>query len=195
MTQGAMNLILFGPPASGKGTQAKLLVERRGMVQLSTGDMLRSAIAEGTELGRRVEPIMRAGGLVPDEIVIALIEEAMPAAERAGGAVFDGFPRTVAQAEALDAMLNRRGRPIAKVIRLVVDEKSLMARITERFRKEGRPDDNPEAFAVRLAAYNAQTAPLLPYYRGQGKLVEVDGMGSIPDVAAAIVRALETAPA
>jgi adenylate kinase len=195
MNRGAMNLVLFGPPGSGKGTQAKLLVESRGMVQLSTGDMLRSAIAQGTELGRKVAPIMRAGGLVPDEIVIALIEEAMPEAERAGGGVFDGFPRTVAQAEALDALLNRCSRPIAKVVRLVVDEQVLMDRITERFRNEGRPDDNPDTFAVRLSAYNAQTAPLLPYYRAQGKLVEVDGMGSIPEVAAEIGRALETAPA
>jgi adenylate kinase len=197
MTQagGAMNLILFGPPGSGKGTQAKLLVAERGMIQLSTGDMLRSAIAEGTALGRKVEPIMREGGLVPDEIVIALIEEAMVEAERNGGAVFDGFPRTVAQAEALDAMLGRRGGAIAKVVRLVVDEKALMKRISHRFEKEGRADDNPDAFAVRLAAYNAQTALLLPYYRAQKKLVEVDGMGPIPDVAAAIARALETAPA
>jgi adenylate kinase len=192
---GAMNLILFGPPASGKGTQAKLLVERRGMVQLSTGDMLRSAIAQGSALGRKVEPIIRAGGLVPDEIVIALIEEAMAAADAGGGAVFDGFPRTLAQAEALDQMLNRRGHPIAKVIRLVVDQKALMDRVTERFRKEGRADDNPQSFAVRLGAYNAQTALLLPYYRAQGKLVEVDGMGTIPDVAAGIDRALETTPA
>jgi adenylate kinase len=188
---GALNLILFGPPGSGKGTQAKFLVEKRGMVQLSTGDMLRAAIANGTELGQKVAPIMASGGLVTDEIVIALIEERMAEAERAGGAVFDGFPRTVAQAEALDAMLARRGKSIAKVVRLVVDEAALLARIAKRFEAEGRPDDNPESFVVRLAAYNAQTAPLLPYYEAQGKLTEVDGMRSVPEVEAAIAQALE----
>ena len=158
-----MNLILFGPPGSGKGTQAKRLVNERGMVQLSTGDMLRAAIAAGSELGRQVEPIFAAGGLVPDQIVIALIEERMPEAEAAGGAIFDGFPRTVAQAEALDAMLDARGRRIDQVVRLKVDESELLERITERYKLQGRPDDNPETFKTRLAAYNAQTAPLLPY--------------------------------
>jgi adenylate kinase len=187
---GALNLILFGPPGSGKGTQAKLLVEKRGMIQLSTGDMLRAAIAEGTPLGHRVAPIMASGALVTDEIVIALIEERMPECERTGGAVFDGFPRTVAQAQALDAMLAARGKPIAKVIRLVVDEAALLARIAVRFAESGRPDDNPESFAVRLDAYNTQTAPLLPYYRTQGKIAEVDGMAPIAEVEAAIERAL-----
>jgi adenylate kinase len=117
----------------------------------------------------------------------------MPEAERAGGAIFDGFPRTVAQAEALDRMLTGRGRSIARVIRLVVDETALIARITKRFETEGRPDDNPESFKVRLAAYNAQTAPLLPYFERQGKLVEVDGMRPVADVEGAISRLVDAA--
>lgn len=185
-----MNIILFGPPAAGKGTQAKRLVETRGMVQLSTGDMLRAAIANGTELGRKVKAIMDAGSLVSDEIVIDLIRENLPAAEKAGGAIFDGFPRTVAQAEALDKMLATRGYGIDKVVRLKVDEQALMARIEKRFADQGRADDNPDSYKVRLAAYNAQTAPLLPYYAAQGKLFEVDGMGGVDEVAARIDEAL-----
>lgn len=190
-----MNLVLFGPPASGKGTQAKRLVSERGMVQLSTGDMLRAAIAAGSPLGKQVEPILAAGQLVPDAIVVGLIEEQMPRAEAAGGAIFDGFPRNVAQAQALDAMLEARGARIDQVVRLKVDDAQLMQRVTKRFEEQGRPDDNPETFKARLQQYNAQTAPLLPYYAGQGKLVEVDGMGSIDAVATAIDAALETMPA
>jgi len=185
-----VNLILFGPPAAGKGTQAKRLVAERRMVQLSTGDMLRAARASGSELGQRVAGIMDRGELVPDEIVIALIEEALAKAEGGGGAIFDGFPRTVAQAEALDASLARRDSRIDLVIRLVVDDEALMQRIAGRFAAEGRSDDNPEAFAVRLGAYNKQTAPLLPYYRDQGKLVEIDGMAPIEEVAREIDRVL-----
>lgn len=185
-----MNLILFGPPAAGKGTQAKRLVDGRRMVQLSTGDMLRAAIASGSELGQRVSGIMQRGELVSDAIVIELIEQRLPEAEGAGGAIFDGFPRTLAQAEALDIMLKGRGRKIDLVVRLKVDDAALMKRIAVRFAESGRPDDNPESFKVRLDAYNTQTAPLLPYYEGQGKLVQVDGMGSIEEVAAAIDAAL-----
>ncbi len=181
-----MNLILFGPPGCGKGTQAKRLVDERGMVQLSTGDMLRAAIASGSELGQRVSGIMQRGDLVPDEVVIALIEARLPEAEAAGGAVFDGFPRTVAQAEALDKMLAGRGAKIDKVLRLLVDEEALLKRIAGRFAEQGRPDDNPESFKVRLVAYNTQTAPLLDYYKGQDKVTEVDGMGSMDTVAAGI---------
>ena len=186
-----MNLILFGPPAAGKGTQAKRLVETRQMVQLSTGDMLRAAIASGSELGRRVSGIMERGELVSDEIVIELIEQRLPQAEAAGGAIFDGFPRTIAQAQALDDMLEHRGSRIDLVVRLKVDDEALMRRIAGRYAESGRPDDNPESFKVRLDAYNTQTAPLLPYYLGQNKLVAVDGMGSIDEVAAAIDAALD----
>ncbi|HEX2802220.1 MAG TPA: adenylate kinase [Phenylobacterium sp.] len=186
-----MNLILFGPPAAGKGTQAKRLVEARSMVQLSTGDMLRAAIASGSPLGRRVAGIMERGELVSDEIVIEMIEQRLTEAENAGGAIFDGFPRTLAQAQALDATLEKRRSRIDLVIRLKVDDQALMDRVAGRFAESGRPDDNPESFAVRLAAYNAQTAPLLPYYQDQKKLVEVDGMGSIEAVARAIDEAIE----
>ncbi len=185
-----MNLILFGPPAAGKGTQAKRLVEQRGMVQLSTGDMLRAAIASGSELGQTVKDVLARGDLVTDEIVIALIEARLPEAEVAGGAIFDGFPRTVAQAEALDAMLETRGAQIDRVVRLKVDDAALTQRIARRFAEQGRPDDNPDTFKDRLAVYNRQTAPLLPYYEAQGKLTEIDGMGDIQTVAKGIDAAL-----
>jgi adenylate kinase len=186
-----MNLILFGPPAAGKGTQAKRLVEARKMVQLSTGDMLRAAIASGSELGQKVAGIIERGDLVSDDIVIELIAQRLPEAEAAGGAIFDGFPRTIAQAQALDAMLEHRNSRIDLVIRLKVDDKALMERVAGRFAESGRPDDNPESFQVRLNAYNAQTAPLLPYYQNHKKLVEVDGMGTVDDVAQAIDTAIE----
>lgn len=186
-----MNLILFGPPAAGKGTQAKRLVETRKMVQLSTGDMLRAAIAAKSELGRKVEGILQRGELVSDDIVVALIEDRLPEAEAAGGAIFDGFPRTIAQAQALDLMLEQRKSRIDLVIRLKVDDEALLKRVAGRFAESGRPDDNPESFKVRLSAYNDQTAPLLPYYQNHGKLVEVDGMGAIDEVAAAIDAVLD----
>jgi adenylate kinase len=185
-----MNLILFGPPGAGKGTQAKRLVAERGMVQLSTGDMLRAAKASGSELGRRVAAIMDGGDLVPDLVVIDLIEQHLEDAERAGGAIYDGFPRTIPQAEALDAMLGRRGKKIDAVIRLKVDEKALLDRIARRWTLEHRRDDDPEVFKTRLDAYAAQTAPLLPYYAGKGLLTEVDGMAPVDDVALAIDQAL-----
>ncbi len=186
-----MNLILFGPPAAGKGTQAKKLVSKRGFIQLSTGDMLRAARTSGTELGRKVAGIMDSGALVSDEIVIALIEEQLNLKPGAPDFIFDGFPRTLPQAEALDALLARRGKKIDFVIRLKVDEAALIARVTRRFEAEGRADDNPDAFKKRLVAYNAQTAPLLPKYRAEGKLTEIDGMASVEAVATAISRILD----
>jgi adenylate kinase len=188
-----MDIILLGPPGAGKGTQAQRLVQDRGMVQLSTGDMLRAARTSGTELGKKVAGIMDSGALVSDEIVIALIEEQLDRNPRAPGFIFDGFPRTIPQAEALDASLARRGTKVDSVIRLKVDEAALLARVTTRFEAEGRADDNPEAFKKRLAAYNAQTAPLLPKYKGEGKLAEIDGMTSVEVVAAAISSILDGA--
>lgn len=187
-----MNLILFGPPGAGKGTQAKRLVEQRGMVHLSTGDMLRTAIASGSELGRRVKDTMQRGDLVSDDTVIDMIESHLAEAEAHGGAIFDGFPRTVAQADALDRMLTRLNERIDAVIRLKVDDQILLQRVTKRFDEQGRNDDNPDVFKTRLQAYNTQTAPLLPYYRKQDKLTEVDGMGSVEAVAREIDATLST---
>jgi len=186
-----MNLILFGPPAAGKGTQAKRLTAERGYVQLSTGDMLRAARASGSELGQKVAAIMDAGSLVSDDIVIALIEEALARHKGAPGFIFDGFPRTVAQAAALDALLAKHGQQIDRAIRLEVDPQKLVDRVAKRYAEEGRADDNPESFKVRLDAYLTQTAPLVPYYESQGKLTGVDGMADIETVAASIARAID----
>jgi adenylate kinase len=186
-----LNLILFGPPAAGKGTQAKRLVSERGLVQLSTGDMLRGARKSGSELGLKVADIMDNGKLVSDEIVIALIEEQLDAQAGVPGFIFDGFPRTLGQAEALDSLLKNRGESVDSVIRLKVEDASILGRIAARFEEQGRKDDNPETFKVRLDAYNRDTAPLLPYYSAQGKLTEVDGMADIETVAASISEVLD----
>lgn len=186
-----MNIILFGPPAAGKGTQAKKLVSERGLIQLSTGDMLRAARASGTELGKKVAGIMDRGDLVSDEIVIALIEEQIELNPTAKGFIFDGFPRTVAQAEALDLLLTKHNTKVHSVIRLSVDDEALLARVTKRFEEEGRKDDNPESFKIRLSNYNSQTALLLPFYSTQGKLSEVDGMANIDAVSAAVAKVLD----
>jgi adenylate kinase len=186
-----MNLILFGPPAAGKGTQAKRLTAERGYIQLSTGDMLRAARKSGSALGQRVAAIMDAGSLVSDDIVIELIDDALSRHAGAPGFIFDGFPRTVAQAEALDRLMASRGQQIDRVVRLEVDSQQLMDRIAKRFAEEGRADDNPEAYKVRLNAYLNQTAPLIPYYQQQGKLVGVDGMATVETVAASIAAAID----
>jgi adenylate kinase len=185
------NLILFGAPAAGKGTQAKRLVSERGYIQLSTGDMLRAARASGSELGKRVAAIMDAGSLVSDDIVNALIEEKLQAHKDVAGFIFDGYPRTLAQAKALDDLLARHTQKIDRVIQLEADPEALLARIAKRFADEGRADDNPESYKVRLKAYLDQTAPLLPYYRDQGKLVPVDGMADVESVARAVAAAID----
>jgi adenylate kinase len=175
-----MNLIMFGPPGAGKGTQSKRLVEGRGFIQLSTGDMLRAARTSGSELGQRVAAVMDAGSLVSDEIVIDLIDHEI-----------ENNPRTPAQAVALDSLLAKHGHRIDAVIRLVVNDQELLDRVTKRFEEQGRADDNPETFAKRITAYNQQTAQLLPFYGDRGLLREVDGMASMDAVAAAIDKALE----
>ena len=183
-----MNIILFGAPGAGKGTQAKRLVEARGLVQLSTGDMLRAAIDAGTELGLRAKEIMDRGDLVSDEIILGMIAERMDSPDCANGVILDGFPRTVAQAEGLDAMLEQRGLALDLVIEISVDEDALFARIENRAAETGgsRADDNAETLRKRLAVYHENTAPLLPYYDGKGLLKTVDGMNSIDEVGQAI---------
>jgi adenylate kinase len=187
-------LVLFGPPGAGKGTQAKVLQEKRGLPQLSTGDMLRAAVAAKTPLGKQVEAILAKGDLVSDDIVIGIVGERYDQPDCANGAVFDGFPRTIAQAEALDAMLAKRNKKIDLVVELKVDEAILLGRVEQRIKSgESRADDNPETVKQRLAVYRRDTAPLLDYYRGQAKLVTVDGMAPIESVTKAIDAAIEAA--
>jgi adenylate kinase len=192
------NIILLGPPGAGKGTQAERLVSGRGMVQLSTGDMLREAKTSGTEMGRKVAEVMEKGGLVTDEIVIGLIEEKLEKGAP-GGFIFDGFPRTLKQADALADLLAKRGLTLDAVIELVVDDKALVGRIVNRAdeaRAAGQPvrkDDTPEVFAVRLQEYYKNTAPLIGYYWAKKSLVQIDGMAAMDQVAAAIAKVLDRA--
>jgi adenylate kinase len=189
-----MNLILLGPPGCGKGTQAQILQERFGPVQLSTGEMLRAAVKAGTELGKQAEAIMNAGKLVPDELIVSMIAERIDEPDCGDGFLLDGFPRTVAQAEALDAMLAEKGLQLDHVIELEVDEAALFARIEGRAAESGgaaRADDNPETLKKRLGVYREQTAPILPYYRETGRLKSVDGMQDIDAVTGQLAAILE----
>jgi adenylate kinase len=184
-----MHLILFGPPGAGKGTQAKILQDELGLVQLSTGDMLRAAVAAGTELGKRCKAIMDQGDLVPDEVVVGIIAERLDKPDCKKGATFDGFPRTVAQAKALDGMLSGRKSRIEAVIELKVDDDAMVGRMESRISANpgaARADDNPDTLRKRLVVYHQNTAPLLDFYLGQGKLFSVDGMAPIADVSNAI---------
>jgi adenylate kinase len=215
-----MNLILLGPPGAGKGTQAKRLESKQGLVQLSTGDMLRAAVASGSALGRQAKQVMEAGQLMPDDIIVRMIAERIDQPDAKRGFVLDGFPRTEAQAEALDKMLAEHRRKLDAVIELGVDEAALIERIAGRFtcatcgagyhdkfqrpKREGvcdkcggtsfvrRPDDNAETLKTRLAAYREQTAPIIPYYRSRGLLRRVDGMAA-PDEVAKQIEAILTA--
>lgn len=187
-----MNVIIFGPPGAGKGTQSKRLEKDRGYIQLSTGDMLRSAISSGSELGQKVKSILHDGGLVSDEIVNALIEEKLVAHAGVPGFIYDGFPRTIAQAKELDQLLEQRGTKIHKVINLKVDENELMERVAKRFTEQGRKDDTPDTFKSRILKYKAETAPLLEVYNEQGKMVEVNGMQDVETVAKSIAITLGT---
>lgn len=209
-----MNIILLGPPGAGKGTQARILVDQRDMVQLSTGDMLREAKDSGTEMGKIVADVMAKGNLVTDEIVIGLIREKLEAGGAKGGYIFDGFPRTLAQADALGALLSDMGQGLDHVVEMSVDDEALVARITARstcgacgevYNDQTRPipadgkclncggtefkrraDDNEDSLKTRLLAYYKQTSPLIGYYHAKGQLQSVDGLGEIDDVAGAI---------
>jgi len=187
-----MRLILLGPPGAGKGTQAQRLVSKHRIVQLSTGDMLRAAVAAGTPVGKRAKAIMEAGQLVPDDVVVAIIADRIDQADAKRGFVLDGFPRTVPQAQALDRLLAERGLKLDGVIELKVDEGILIKRIETRVKEmtargeKLRSDDNPDVLRGRLVAYRAQTAPLADYYAGKGMLKTVDGMSPIDDVTKAI---------
>ena len=192
-----MNLVLFGPPGAGKGTQSKLLTAQRGLPQLSTGDMLRAAIEAGTPLGLACKALMAKGELVPDETVIRIIGERYDQPDCKKGAVFDGFPRTIPQAEALDRMLSERGRQIDLVLELKVDDAVLLSRVEARIKAGGvlRSDDTPETLAHRLEIYYRNTAPLIGFYRQQGKLKTVDGMAPVEAVTAQIAAILDAVPA
>jgi adenylate kinase len=190
-----MNIILIGPPGCGKGTQAQRLQERYGMIQLSTGDMLRAVIAAGTEIGKRVKAIMDRGDLVPDEVVVGIIVDRIQEADvRDNGFILDGFPRTLAQAEKLDEVLDAKGIAIDHIIELTVDEAALFARIENRARESGgdvRADDNAETLKKRITVYRERTAPILPYYQRAGRLEQVDGMAPIEDVTLQLEEILE----
>jgi adenylate kinase len=192
-----VRLILLGPPGAGKGTQAARLVEKHGAPQLSTGDMLRAAVAAGTPIGLEAKAVMEAGGLVSDDIVIGIIRDRIDEPDARRGFILDGFPRTVAQAEALDVMLADKGLKLDAVLELVVDQDALVHRIVKRAdeaRAAGQPvrkDDDPEVFKARLAAYNRDTAVVAPFYEKSGRLKTIDGMKPIDEVTAAMARALE----
>jgi adenylate kinase len=192
-----MRLIFLGPPGAGKGTQAARLVEKHGIPQLSTGDMLRAAVAAGTPVGQKAKAVMDAGGLVSDEIVIGIVADRIEEKDAQKGFILDGFPRTVAQAEALDQMLAGKGLKLDVVLELEVDQSALVDRIVKRAadaKAAGQPvrkDDDPEVFKQRLEAYNRDTAIVAPYYRNRGQLVGIDGMKSIDQVSAEIDSALD----
>jgi adenylate kinase len=186
-----LNILLLGPQGSGKGTQAKRIAAEYGLAHVSTGDMLRDAIAEGTELGRRVKPILQRGDLVPDDVMVELIRERLSREDAANGFVLDGFPRTIAQAEALDAMLREMGRELTIVFELQLSDEVCIDRLLRRAEVEGRTDDTPEAIRNRLERYHQETEPVIEHYRATGKLVGIHADRSIPEVFSEIQEALD----
>lgn len=188
-----MNIILFGPPGAGKGTQAEFIVSRFQVVQLSTGDMLRAAVSQGTELGKMAKAVMDAGDLVDDAIILGIIGDRIAEPDCANGFILDGFPRTLPQAEGLDAMLAEKGLKLDAVIEVRVPDEELFSRIEKRAAETGgaRADDNAETLKKRLEVYHSQTAPVLPYYQEKGMLKTVDGLQAIEAVTAEIMSILE----
>lgn len=187
-----LNLVLFGPPGSGKGTQSAKLVEKYSLMQLSTGDMLRAEIAQGTTLGLEAKALMAEGKLVPDEVVIGMISNKLDVNKDAVGFIFDGFPRTVAQAEALDELLKSKNEPISGMIALEVGDEELEHRLLLRGKDSGRPDDaNPEVIRKRIKEYNDKTAPVADFYKAQDKFFSINGVGSIEDIFGAICAIIE----
>ena len=189
----ARRLLLLGPPGAGKGTQAQKLVERLGIPQISTGEMLRAAVAAGSEVGRRARSFMEVGQLVPDEVVIGVAEERLARPDAKAGFILDGFPRTVAQAEALDRMLPKLGVKLERCLVLTADEDELVKRLLRRKEVEGRTDDSEAAVRTRMREYRDKTEPLIAYYQKRGVLREVDGLGGIDEVAQRIECALDGA--
>ena len=186
----ARRLLLIGAPGAGKGTQAARLEKRLGIPQISTGDMLRAAVAAGTDVGREARAYMDRGALVPDDVVIGVAEERLQREDASRGFILDGFPRTDGQARALDALLTRMQTPLERVVCILVEEDALVGRLVRRAELEDRGDDTPETIRHRMQVYGGSTQPLVDYYRGQGVLVEVEGGGSIDEVAKRIEEAL-----
>lgn len=187
-----LNLVLFGPPGAGKGTQAEFLINSQNLIHLSTGDLLRSEIAEGTELGLKAKSYMDKGELVPDEVVIGMIKSKLESNKNAKGFIFDGFPRTVDQAKALDALLENNGTPISGMLSLEVEKEELISRLLNRGKISGRPDDqNQKVIENRISVYNEKTLPIIEYFKPQGKYFGINGMGSIDEIAERIQRVVE----
>ena len=187
------NIVIFGAPGSGKGTQSKMIVERYGFDYISTGDMLRQAISQGNELGKTAKEYIDRGQLVPDDLIVRLIADFLDDKRGSKGVIFDGFPRTIKQAEALKTMLNERGTDIHILLDLQVEDDELVARLLERGKISGRSDDNPETIKARLDVYHTQTAPLATYYIGEGKHVAIKGIGQIEDIFERIAEAIDRA--